>query len=75
MVLLHAVVLSDRYPHVPVDPDDLPIRPGLKPPYPYKTVGCVFNHEYFYANSQVFIAALFAEEHLPSLHLCNLKLS
>jgi len=55
--LLCMVILcqnSDRYPHVPVDPDDLPIRPGLKPPYPYKTVGCIFNHEYFFANAQVF---------------------
>jgi centrosomal protein CEP76 len=43
---------GDRYPHVPVDPDDLPIRPGLKPPYPYRTIGCVFNHELFFANAQ-----------------------
>ena len=50
---------SGRYPHVPVDPDDLPIRPGLKPPYPYKTIGCIFNHEYFFANSQVL--GLYAE--------------
>jgi len=70
MVLLHAVVLSDRYPHVPVDPDDLPIRQGLKPPYPYKTVGCVFNHEYFYANSQVFIAALFCTGTLVTINFC-----
>ena len=54
--LLHIVFC--RYPHVPVDPDDLPIRPGLKPPYPYQTVGCIFNHEYFFANSQVFFLPL-----------------
>jgi len=52
----HNVVLCQnvgRYPHVPVDPDDLPIRPSLKPPYPYQTIGCIFNHEYFFANAQV----------------------
>jgi centrosomal protein CEP76 len=43
---------GDRYPHVPVDPDELPIKPGVKPPYPYRTVGCLFNHEMFFANAQ-----------------------
>ena len=40
-----------------MDPDDLPIRPGLKPPYPYRTIGCIFNHEYFFANAQVLHSA------------------
>jgi len=58
---------SGRYPHVPVDPDDLPIRPGLKPPYPYKTIGCIFNHEYFFANAQVFSLAVIFLAYLSDL--------
>ncbi|XP_013388058.1 centrosomal protein of 76 kDa [Lingula anatina] len=40
-----------RYIHRPSNPDDLP---GTSPKvqHPYKTVGAVFNHQSFYANSQ-----------------------
>ena len=56
--VLMLLVVVPRYLHVPVDPDDLPIKPGLKPPYPYKTIGCLFNHESFFANSQVHITSI-----------------
>ena len=42
-----------RYMHRPINPEDPPGVPQPKPAYPYRTVGCVFNDEKFYANSQV----------------------
>ena len=46
-----------RYMHQTIDPNQPPSVPHVKPQYPYKTVGCVFNHECFFANCQVsFIA-------------------
>ena len=42
-----------RYLHRAINPNDPPAVPQPKPAYPYKTVGCVFNHQTFYANCQV----------------------
>ena len=42
-----------RYIHQAINPNDPPAVPQPKPTYPYKTVGCVFNHHNFYANCQV----------------------
>jgi centrosomal protein CEP76 len=42
-----------RYVHSPINPDDSPAEPQPVPNYPYRTVGCLFNHQSFYANSQV----------------------
>ncbi|XP_041375156.1 centrosomal protein of 76 kDa-like [Gigantopelta aegis] len=41
-----------RYIHDPVNPMDPPMSKQQRPRYPYKTVGCVFNHRSFFANSQ-----------------------
>ena len=41
-----------RYVHRPIDLDEGPAAGRPKVPYPYKTIGCVFNHTNFYANCQ-----------------------
>ncbi|BFZ19803.1 hypothetical protein BsWGS_22842 [Bradybaena similaris] len=41
-----------RYVHEPINPDAPPMSKLERPRYPYKTVGCVFNHQSFFANSQ-----------------------
>ncbi|POI34772.1 hypothetical protein CIB84_001476, partial [Bambusicola thoracicus] len=41
-----------RYIHRPINPDDPPIIEQPKPLYPYRTIGCVFNHQKFYGNCQ-----------------------
>ncbi|XP_064164700.1 centrosomal protein of 76 kDa [Anguilla rostrata] len=43
---------AHRYLHRPIDPDAPPLAPQPKPSHPYRTVGCVFNHEAFLANCQ-----------------------
>ena len=45
--------LIPRYAHRPINPDDPPALKQSRPDHPYRTVGCVFNHKSFYANSQV----------------------
>ncbi|XP_071091691.1 centrosomal protein of 76 kDa-like isoform X1 [Haliotis cracherodii] len=42
-----------RYIHEAVDPNGPPMSKQSRPAYPYKTIGCVFNHQSFFANSQV----------------------
>ena len=44
---------TGRYAHRPINPDDPPALKQSRPDHPYRTVGCVFNHKSFYANSQV----------------------
>uniref|UniRef100_A0A5G2QTS9 Centrosomal protein of 76 kDa n=1 Tax=Sus scrofa TaxID=9823 RepID=A0A5G2QTS9_PIG len=41
-----------RYIHKPTNPDEPPAAEQPKPLYPYKTVGCVFNHQMFLGNCQ-----------------------
>lgn len=41
-----------RYIHEPLDPNAPPMDKQHRPKYPYKTIGCVFNHQSFYANNQ-----------------------
>ncbi|XP_039381068.1 centrosomal protein of 76 kDa isoform X3 [Mauremys reevesii] len=41
-----------RYIHNPINPDDAPLVEQPKPMYPYRTVGCVFNHQKFLGNCQ-----------------------
>ncbi|XP_015269857.1 PREDICTED: centrosomal protein of 76 kDa isoform X1 [Gekko japonicus] len=41
-----------RYIHSPIKPDDPPAVEQPKPLYPYRTIGCVFNHQKFLANCQ-----------------------
>ncbi|XP_033010741.1 centrosomal protein of 76 kDa isoform X1 [Lacerta agilis] len=41
-----------RYIHNPIKPDDPPVVEQPKPLYPYRTIGCVFNHHKFLANCQ-----------------------
>ncbi|KAF5896117.1 centrosomal protein of 76 kDa, partial [Clarias magur] len=43
---------AHRYLHQPIDPDAPPLIPQPKPTYPYRTIGCVFNHKSFLANCQ-----------------------
>lgn len=43
---------AHRYVHRPIDPDAPPMVPQPKPTYPYRTIGCVFNHKAFLANCQ-----------------------
>uniref|UniRef100_A0A8D0HAR7 Centrosomal protein of 76 kDa n=1 Tax=Sphenodon punctatus TaxID=8508 RepID=A0A8D0HAR7_SPHPU len=41
-----------RYIHNPIRPDDPPFVEQPKPTYPYRTIGCVFNHQTFWGNCQ-----------------------
>ncbi|CAL1548119.1 unnamed protein product [Lymnaea stagnalis] len=41
-----------RFIHEPINPNAPPMDKLHRPSYPYKTVGCVFNHQSFFANSQ-----------------------
>ncbi|XP_032875313.1 centrosomal protein of 76 kDa isoform X3 [Amblyraja radiata] len=41
-----------RYIHRPVNPDDPPLVEQPKRAYPYCSIGCLFNHQSFYANCQ-----------------------
>ncbi|XP_071957356.1 centrosomal protein of 76 kDa-like [Antedon mediterranea] len=41
-----------RYVHLSIDPDDPPAVDHPKTEYPYRAIGCVFNHQRFYANNQ-----------------------
>ncbi|XP_035421225.1 centrosomal protein of 76 kDa isoform X3 [Cygnus atratus] len=41
-----------RYIHRPINPDDPPLVEQPKPLYPYRTIGCVFNHQKFFGNCQ-----------------------
>ncbi|XP_034029760.1 centrosomal protein of 76 kDa isoform X2 [Thalassophryne amazonica] len=43
---------AHRYLHQLMDPDAPPLSPQPKPSSPYRTVGCVFNHQTFLANCQ-----------------------
>ncbi|KAG9479092.1 hypothetical protein GDO78_012642 [Eleutherodactylus coqui] len=43
---------GQRYVHKPVNPDDPPLVEQPKPLYPYKSIGCIFNHQQFLANCQ-----------------------
>ncbi|XP_043923127.1 centrosomal protein of 76 kDa [Protopterus annectens] len=45
-------LMGHRYIHKPINPDDPPLVEQPKPTYPYRTVGCVFNHQSFFANCQ-----------------------
>ncbi|XP_066039972.1 centrosomal protein of 76 kDa isoform X2 [Chamaea fasciata] len=41
-----------RYLHRPINPDDPPLAEQPKPLYPYRTIGCIFNHQKFFGNCQ-----------------------
>ncbi|XP_053427860.1 centrosomal protein of 76 kDa isoform X2 [Nycticebus coucang] len=41
-----------RYIHKPTNPDEPPLADQPKPLYPYRTIGCVFNHQMFLGNCQ-----------------------
>ncbi|XP_048967834.1 centrosomal protein of 76 kDa isoform X7 [Canis lupus dingo] len=41
-----------RYIHKPANPDESPVAEQPKPLYPYRTIGCVFNHQMFLGNCQ-----------------------
>ncbi|NXC94520.1 CEP76 protein, partial [Certhia familiaris] len=43
---------GNRYIHKPINPDDPPIVEQPKPLYPYRTIGCIFNHQKFFGNCQ-----------------------
>ncbi|KAM9308041.1 centrosomal protein of 76 kDa isoform 2-T2 [Gastrophryne carolinensis] len=43
---------GQRYIHKAINPDDPPIVEQPKPLYPYRTIGCVYNHQRFLANCQ-----------------------
>uniref|UniRef100_A0A3P8W8W3 Centrosomal protein of 76 kDa n=1 Tax=Cynoglossus semilaevis TaxID=244447 RepID=A0A3P8W8W3_CYNSE len=43
---------AHRYLHQTIDPDAPPLSPQPNPSSPYRTVGCVFNHQTFLANCQ-----------------------
>ncbi|XP_068591729.1 centrosomal protein of 76 kDa [Cebidichthys violaceus] len=43
---------AHRYLHRAIDPGAPPLAPQPKPSSPYRTVGCVFNHQTFLANCQ-----------------------
>ncbi|MEE6464551.1 hypothetical protein FKM82_006291 [Ascaphus truei] len=41
-----------RYVHKPINPDDPPLVEQPRPLYPYRSIGCIFNHRRFLANCQ-----------------------
>ncbi|XP_048219411.1 centrosomal protein of 76 kDa isoform X3 [Perognathus longimembris pacificus] len=43
---------TPRYIHKPTNPDEPPPAEQPKPLYPYRTIGCVFNHQMFLGNCQ-----------------------
>ncbi|ELT93283.1 hypothetical protein CAPTEDRAFT_130762 [Capitella teleta] len=43
---------GNRYLHHPVNPNDPPSVPQPQNSYPYRTIGCVFNHNAFFGNCQ-----------------------
>ncbi|XP_010878657.1 centrosomal protein of 76 kDa isoform X1 [Esox lucius] len=43
---------AHRYLHQAIDPDAPPLVAQPRPSYPYRTIGCVFNHKAFLANCQ-----------------------
>ena len=47
-----------RYRHVPFDPNNQAGAPPTSPTHPYRTVGCLFNHASFLANTQPSDSAL-----------------
>ena len=47
-----------RFIHEPIDPMAPPMSKKERAKHPYKTIGCVFNHRTFYANTQVSVCAL-----------------
>nr|XP_060630998.1 centrosomal protein of 76 kDa isoform X3 [Anolis sagrei ordinatus] len=52
MVTFWESLTGHRYIHNPIKPDDPPIIEQPKPAYPYRTIGCLFNHQRFLANCQ-----------------------
>lgn len=51
-VLIKNWIFLARYVHRPINPDDPPLVEQPKPLYPYRTIGCIFNHEKFFGNCQ-----------------------
>lgn len=45
-------VTGQRYVQPMFDPDTQAGKPLPPPTHPYRTIGCVFNHQSFYANAQ-----------------------
>ncbi|KAJ8013424.1 hypothetical protein DPEC_G00053120 [Dallia pectoralis] len=43
---------AHRFLHQSINPDSPPLVSQPRPSYPYRTIGCVFNHKVFLANSQ-----------------------
>ncbi|KFV61021.1 Centrosomal protein of 76 kDa, partial [Dryobates pubescens] len=41
-----------RYIHIPVNPDAPPLVEQPKLQHPYRTIGCIFNHQKFLGNCQ-----------------------
>ncbi|XP_054841418.1 centrosomal protein of 76 kDa [Eublepharis macularius] len=52
IVVFWESLTGHRYIHNPVKPDDPPVVEQPKPLYPYRTIGCIFNHQKFLANCQ-----------------------
>lgn len=48
----YKIMMSFRYIHKPTNPDGPPLAEQPKPLYPYRTIGCVFNHQMFLGNCQ-----------------------
>ncbi|ERE86155.1 centrosomal protein [Cricetulus griseus] len=44
--------IVSKYIHKPTNPDGSPLAEQPKPLYPYRTIGCVFNHQMFLGNCQ-----------------------
>ena len=51
ILLINSILFLLRYHHPVFDPNDQAGKPIPAPSHPYRTVGCVFNHQSFYANS------------------------
>jgi len=51
-VLFWESLTAQRHQHQEINPHDPPLAKQKQPSYQYRTVGCIFNHQAFYANSQ-----------------------
>nr|XP_019946664.1 PREDICTED: centrosomal protein of 76 kDa [Paralichthys olivaceus] len=50
--IFDCILRETVYLHQAIDPEAPPLTPQPKPSSPYRTVGCVFNHQTFLANCQ-----------------------
>ncbi len=63
-VIFWESLTGNRYIHLYINPNEPPLDKNLVINHPYKTIGCLFNHKFFYANIQI----------LPNVDTCIFNL-